>query len=54
MESVPDDVDLHVLPSGSTEAPNISITQARISRMRERMETARAATDAYLTALESP
>jgi NTE family protein len=54
MESVPDDVDLHVLPSGSTESPNISIGQARISRMRSRMETARAATDAYLTALESP
>ena len=54
MESVPDDVDLHVLPSGSTEAPNISIGHARISRMRDRMETARAASDAYLTALESP
>ena len=48
------DVDLHVLPSGSTEAPNISIGHARISRMRDRMESARAASDAYLTALGSP
>lgn len=54
MESVPDDVDLHVLPSGSSEAPNISIGQARISRMRERMDAAHTASDAYLTALESP
>jgi NTE family protein len=54
MESVPDDVAMHVLPSGSAEAPNISIGHARISRMRDRMETARAATDAYLTALGSP
>lgn len=53
MEMVPDDVDLHVLPSGSSEAPNISIGQARISRMRERMDAAHTASDAYLTALES-
>jgi NTE family protein len=54
MESVPDDVELHVLPSGSADSPNISIGQARISRMLERMETARAASDAYLSALEAP
>lgn len=54
MESVPDDVDLHVLPSGSSDSPNISIGQARISRMRERMDAAHTASDAYLTALESP
>ncbi|GAA4404268.1 patatin-like phospholipase family protein [Fodinibacter luteus] len=54
MESVPDDVELHVLPSGATASPNISIGHARISRMRERMETARAASQAYLSALEAP
>ena len=54
MESVPDDVEMHVLPSGSTASPNISIGQARIGRMRERMEAARAASAAYLTALEGP
>lgn len=51
MESVPEDVELHVLPSGSTQSPNISIGHARIGRMRERMEAARAATADYLTAL---
>ncbi len=51
MESVPDDVELHVLPSGSTSSPNISIGHARASRMRERMDAARAATAAYLAAL---
>ena len=40
MESVPDDVEMHVLPSGSTESPNISIGQARSGRMRERMDAA--------------
>lgn len=54
MESVPDDVELHVLPSGSTDSPNISIGQARIGRMRERMEVARAASADYLTALAAP
>lgn len=54
MESVPDEVELHVLPSGSTQSPNISIGQARIGRMRERMEAARAASAAYLTALAAP
>ena len=51
MESVPDDVEMHVLPSGATSAPNISLGQARISRMRERMDQARAATAGYLAAL---
>ena len=44
MESVPDDVEMHVLPSGATQSPNISIGQARIGRMRDRMDAARAAT----------
>jgi NTE family protein len=51
MESVPDDVEMHVLPSGATSSPNISLGQARVSRMRERMEQARVATAAYLAAL---
>ena len=54
METVPDDVELHVLPSGSTDSPNISIGQARIGRMRDRMEAARAASSAYLTTLAAP
>ena len=51
MESVPDEVEMHVLPSGATSAPNISLGQARISRMRERMDQARVATAGYLAAL---
>ena len=51
MESVPDDVELHVLPSGAATSPNIAIGHARATRMRERMDTARAATDRYLSAL---
>jgi NTE family protein len=54
MESVPDDVEMHVLPSGATQSPNISIGQARIGRMRERMEAARTASAAYLRALAAP
>ena len=49
MESVPEDVEMHVLPSGATSSPNISIGQARPGRMRERMEAARTATSDYLT-----
>lgn len=48
MATVPDDVELHVLPSGSSHAPNISITRARASRMRERMDQAHTATCDYL------
>ena len=54
MESVPDDVALHVLPSGAASSPNVSIGLARIAKMKERMDAAHAASDAYLTALESP
>ena len=53
MESVPDDVEMHVLPSGSTESPNISIGQARAGRMRERMDAARAASSDYLDGLDA-
>jgi NTE family protein len=48
METVPDDVELHVLPSGTSDAPNISITRARAARMRERMDQAHGATCEYL------
>jgi NTE family protein len=48
METVPDDVELHVLPSGTTDAPNISISRARAARMRERMDHAHTATRDYL------
>lgn len=51
MESVPEDVEMHVLPSGATSSPNLSIGHARAARMRDRVETARAATAAYLTGL---
>lgn len=48
MESVPAGVELHVLPSGAERSPNISIGQARIGRVRERMEHAHAASAEYL------
>ncbi|WP_377639028.1 patatin-like phospholipase family protein [Oryzobacter terrae] len=48
METVPDDVELHVLPSGTSDAPNISITRARARRMRERVEQAHTASVEYL------
>ena len=54
MESVPADVELHVLPSGASESPNVSIGSARTARMRERIEQAREATSAYLLALDPP
>ncbi len=54
MESVPDDVEMHVLPSGASESPNVSIGQARTARMQERMEQARVAATAYLNGLDPP
>jgi NTE family protein len=48
---VPDDVELHVLPSGASSSPNISIGHARATRMRERMDSARTATTRYLATL---
>jgi NTE family protein len=53
MQSVPEDVEMHVLPSGTTEAPNLSLGHARTGRMRERMAQAEAATGAYLRALDA-
>ena len=54
MESVPDDVEMHVLPSGATESPNLSLGQARAGRMRDRMDAAHAASGDYLRALAAP
>ncbi len=48
MATVPDDVELHVLPSGTSDAPNISITRARARRMRERVDQAHTASVDYL------
>ncbi|MEO7422308.1 MAG: patatin-like phospholipase family protein [Ornithinibacter sp.] len=53
MESVPDHVEMHVLPSGASQSPNISIGHARKARMQERMEQARVAAAAYLTDLSA-
>jgi NTE family protein len=50
MESVPDDVEMHVLPSGATTSPNLSLGQARAARMRARMDQAHLASRAYLEA----
>ncbi len=53
MESVPGDVEMHVLPSGATQSPNVSIGHARKAKMQERMEQARVAAAAYLTGLSA-
>ncbi len=49
LESVPSSVALHVLPSGAS-APTVSLVQASRARMRDRMESAYAASAAYLAA----
>ena len=54
MESVPGDVEMHVLPSGATQSPNVSLGHARKAKMQERMEQARVAAAAYLTGLSAP
>jgi NTE family protein len=48
MESVPADVEMHVLPSGAPASPNLSIGQARAGKMRGRMQQAYEASSAYL------
>ena len=48
LETVPDDVSLHVLPSGASSTPAIWITQGIGSRIEERAEQAYAASTAYL------
>lgn len=48
LDTVPDDVDLHVLPSGAATTPAISLTQGTSGRLEVRAEQAYAATTAYL------
>lgn len=48
IDSVPDDVALHVLPSGSSSAPKVSLTQGVVARSEERAEQAYLASTAYL------
>ena len=48
IDSVPDDVDLHVLPSGSSDTPKVTLTQSVVARVDERAEQAYAASTAYL------
>lgn len=48
IDAVPDDVILHVLPSGSASTPAISLTQSSAARMEARAEQAYAASTAYL------
>lgn len=48
IDSVPEDVTLHVLPSGSSSTPAISLTQSSAARMGARAEQAYAASTAYL------
>ena len=52
MESVPEGVETHVLPSGASDSPNLSLGYGRRSRMDERMDQAYAASAAYLDALD--
>lgn len=54
MELVPGDVEMHVLPSGASQSPNVSIGHARKAKMQERMEQARVASAAYLSGLSAP
>lgn len=48
IDTVPDDVALHVLPSGTSSAPAISLTQGVGNRIEERAEQAYQASVAYL------
>ncbi|WP_035905588.1 patatin-like phospholipase family protein [Knoellia subterranea] len=49
MESIPEGVEVHVLPSGAPDTPSVSLTHGRTSRLRARATQAYAATSAYLT-----
>jgi len=48
IDSVPDDVALHVLPSGSPSTPSITLIQGSATKMEERAEQAYEASSAYL------
>ncbi|HRW00375.1 MAG TPA: patatin-like phospholipase family protein [Tetrasphaera sp.] len=45
---IPESVAVHVLPSGTSSAPTVSLSQARGRRVAERIEQAYAASTAYL------
>lgn len=49
MASIPEDVEVHVLPSGAPETPSVSLRYGKVARMRERTEQAYAASTAYLS-----
>ncbi|QKE83032.1 patatin-like phospholipase family protein [Arthrobacter sp. NEB 688] len=51
MASVPPEVETHVLPSGAASTPNVSLREARSSRMRERERQAYEASAEYLAGL---
>ncbi|MDO5502039.1 MAG: patatin-like phospholipase family protein [Actinomycetia bacterium] len=53
LDSVPDHVRLHVLPSGSSSAPAISIAQGVGARIEQRSDQAYAASVAYLDKVAS-
>lgn len=53
MESVPADVETHLLPSGASQSPNLSLGYGRSSKMTERMDQAYAASTAYLDSSDS-
>ncbi|PRY55634.1 NTE family protein [Knoellia remsis] len=51
MAEIPDDVEVHVLPSGAPETPSVAIGYGRTSRLTARAEQAYAASSAYLADL---
>ncbi|WP_035917717.1 patatin-like phospholipase family protein [Knoellia sinensis] len=48
MESIPEGVEVHVLPSGAPETPSVALGYGRTSRLRARTTQAYAASTAYL------
>lgn len=51
MASIPEHVDVHVLPSGAPDSPSMAIGYGRTTRLRQRAEQAYAATTEYLASL---
>ena len=49
MASIPDGVEVHVLPSGAEQSPSVALAYGRTSRLTARAEQAYAASSAYLT-----
>lgn len=50
MAKIPPDVEVHLLPSGAPNSPNVSLGYGRPSRMQERLDQAYAASCEYLAA----